>query len=425
MPDLDIAPAIEYKREQFRARNAIVAGALRNSVDWILMLDDDMEVPQDLVKRLMAHDKDVCGVLYYQRGGAYHPVVLDRIGDPDGEFKTRFWLPYDQRILNPGLYRCDIIGGACMLFKASVFERMLQPWFHPELDTGTDIAICNRIAELGYEIWVDTSIQLGHYGNKQLITSNTVPMGERLMAQINETLYFDLMEYLGMTRAQFDLELKAVAQEESRADKWNAKKRETWEDIKDYYTSFGNWHVINLGYWALNERSIFKEWALDHNNPLIKSGGTYLDFGAGVGHLAFGLAMQKQVAIHCLDIARAPTLDFISWRRNKYCESMPGEVWLLPFDTEDIGHRENGKDGIFCISVIDHLTKPYESILWMRDQLKPGGFLVLDYMRHTNDHNPQHLDRYDVATMDQWMNENGWRTSVEYPWLFFKRGDDE
>jgi 2-polyprenyl-3-methyl-5-hydroxy-6-metoxy-1,4-benzoquinol methylase len=426
MPDYDFIFKVVTKKEQFRARNNIVQWAIQAQADWLLMLDDDMVLPPDLVQRLVANDKDVCGALYYQRGGSYHPVLLHRNAREDGSFKPEFYKPYDPIILNPGLYPVDIIGGACMLFKTKVFDRMLPPYFHPELDMGTDIAICNRVHDGGFEIWADTRIQLGHLRDeKEIITSDSIPMGHRQLAAINEVLYNDCMEYLGMTKGEFDFALSQMGLAEERKDKWLEKPRETWEDIKDYYTSYGNWHVLNLTYWALHEHSVFKEWAFDHNNPHIKPGGFYLDFGAGVGHVPFGLAMQKDVTVYPLDVAGAPTLDFIRWRCEKH-KNIPGYVGLSSTKEEppgyDYGQGKPIFDGVFCISVIDHLTDPYGSLEWMTRQTKPGGFLVLDYLHVTNEDNPQHLDRYDVATLDNWMHEHGWRTSIDHPWLFFREG---
>ena len=42
MPDYDFELGIKTKSEQFRARNAIVEGAIGRGCDWILMIDDDM-----------------------------------------------------------------------------------------------------------------------------------------------------------------------------------------------------------------------------------------------------------------------------------------------------------------------------------------------------------------------------------------------
>ena len=52
MPDYDLAIHIGYRREQFRARNNIVDAAIAADMDYILMLDDDMIVPHNLLQQL-------------------------------------------------------------------------------------------------------------------------------------------------------------------------------------------------------------------------------------------------------------------------------------------------------------------------------------------------------------------------------------
>ncbi|KKK91440.1 hypothetical protein LCGC14_2712990, partial [marine sediment metagenome] len=77
-PGYDFFLKIVPRKEQYRARNNLVNMAMGVSADWILFLDDDMVVPDDLFARLVAHDKDVCGALYFQRGGQYFPVMMKR-----------------------------------------------------------------------------------------------------------------------------------------------------------------------------------------------------------------------------------------------------------------------------------------------------------------------------------------------------------
>ena len=60
------------------ARNAIELGA-----DYILYLDDDMTFEPDLLKRLLAHKKDVVTAVAYQRKAPYQICVFDFLPVPD------------------------------------------------------------------------------------------------------------------------------------------------------------------------------------------------------------------------------------------------------------------------------------------------------------------------------------------------------
>ena len=102
----DYLVGIKTKSEQFRARNAIVEGALQTDCDYLFFLDDDHVIDweesrtssfkYDLVQKLIDHmekDKDigVCGVVYYHRGAECRPVLLN-----EGKDGGYYWIRDDE-----------------------------------------------------------------------------------------------------------------------------------------------------------------------------------------------------------------------------------------------------------------------------------------------------------------------------------------
>src|SRR5678816_4875509 len=79
LPQFDFKLGVRSKSEQFRARHQIADWSLKVGADYTLMLDDDMVFnilenqhatdAYGFVEKLVAHDKDICGVLYYQKEG--------------------------------------------------------------------------------------------------------------------------------------------------------------------------------------------------------------------------------------------------------------------------------------------------------------------------------------------------------------------
>lgn len=423
--DFDFSMNIGYRQEQFRGRNRLVHDALGAGCSHILMLDDDMIVPNDLIPRLLAHDKDVIGALYYQRGGQYHPVIMEHIV-ADGMHDWQFIRHTDERITtNRGLHEVDVIGGACMLFKTDVFNKLTPPYFAPELSTdgaslGTDISVCNRLRNAGFQIYCDTTIELGHVGdNRNIITSRTIPHSARTMSKINDELERDLMDYLGMTKEQLHLSMIESCQREQRIENWG--QRETWDEIRDYYETNDTWHILNLAYWNLTKNDTFKEWAFTVAPQLLDKHSVVMDYGAGLGHVGVGLAKMIDCNVVSIDFENSSTLKFVEWRRNqhdlkKIIVSRLRNEFIT--NTHFLGPQ---CDGVFMISVMDHLTKPYETIQWIAQQMKPGAFLVCEYAVWSDpDEEPQHLNRYDIQTFDNWMHEQGFSTSPEHHWLFFK-----
>ena len=429
LPDYDVAIEVMIKAEQFRARNRIVNAAIANKFDYLLMLDDDHIVPHNLLTRLMGHIKEhpeyaVIGALYFQRGGSYEPVIMRRKSLEKEDWRFNFIRHDDEILANPGLHEVDIVGGGCMMFRMSVLEKLLPPFFVPEIEVGTDIAICSRIRDLGYKIAVDTSIELGHLGEKTIVTSRSIGGLGQKMALINKTLHEDVKEYLGLSQQQLEQEMALAMGEMAREEKWRESVGDSqeWEDIKKYYQDHGSWHILNLLYFNMQQDSV-KELAVRLMDGKINPGDRVLDYGPGLGHLTIPF-LQHGCKVDTVEVANAPTRQFVAWRYAKHdIKSEYFEFWLnesyLPHEMRD----DRKYKAAFLISAIDHLTHPYETMEWITAHMEIGGYLICDYMHaHSAAHNPQHLDRIDTSTFERWMRDQGWETSPESVHMLIYRG---
>lgn len=151
-----------YRHETLieEARNALAAE--RSCADWILWLDVDMSVPQDLAVRLMAHNQPIVGTLAFAKGVPARPCsyVLD---------EREMWQPlYDWP--DNGLIEVDATGFGCILTASWVFDHMPPKPFIRNIRQkngdymGEDYAFCYRAQMAGFAILVDTSLDVGHYG---------------------------------------------------------------------------------------------------------------------------------------------------------------------------------------------------------------------------------------------------------------------
>ena len=179
-PEFDMMLGVKGKSEQFRARNAIVKAAIQNDCEYIWMLDDDHIIDldvstqptsrYDILRKLVDNMENnprigVVGALYWQRGGDYLPVLMDE--GPDGV--PHFLHPME---VSNCLQKVGITGGGCMLIRTKVFDRIAEPWFAPEHEFGTDIQLCRQVRAAGYEVWCDTSIEIGHLRSEREIISS-------------------------------------------------------------------------------------------------------------------------------------------------------------------------------------------------------------------------------------------------------------
>jgi hypothetical protein len=153
------------------SRNGLVDAFLKMPHDHFLWIDSDMLFPDYGVTRLLNADKDIIGGVYYKKMFPYDPLAF-QLGE-DGNFRTWFDYPKDK------MFKCGAVATGFMLVKRKVMEA-----FTPEVikelskpfdlgrnpnsgnEEGEDLAFCRRAQKLGFEVWCDPTIPLGHIGKK-------------------------------------------------------------------------------------------------------------------------------------------------------------------------------------------------------------------------------------------------------------------
>lgn len=161
-----------------RARNLLAQDMLESNCDYLLFIDSDINFEPEDILRLMAWGAD-------PKKGIVAAVPRTR-----NENKVYIaTLDYDENndltMNGMGLVRANRVATAFMLVRREVFVTMTEA--HPEwkyYDTrsnrtipclfdfqlteegymGEDFLFCDRARELGFEVWVDPSITLGHMG---------------------------------------------------------------------------------------------------------------------------------------------------------------------------------------------------------------------------------------------------------------------
>jgi hypothetical protein len=195
-------------------RDAVCAHALRNSYDWLLMVDGDATFPEDALARLLhtayiTHpDSDVVGA-YAQLKGSYHPTI----DTGTGTWETIF----------PGAGVLPVVrtGGHFLLVKTPLLQRFGPPWFrtretlmparalaeldnfvrlnfngrnpltsHPEWDeivkkaravssgspssVGEDSGFCDAAKAIGANIYVNADLVTGHIERKVISPTDLI-----------------------------------------------------------------------------------------------------------------------------------------------------------------------------------------------------------------------------------------------------------
>jgi GT2 family glycosyltransferase len=149
----------------YEARERLADFAIQNGYDHVLWLDSDIMFPSTMLMDMMAQDKDILTGVVAARRHPYYPCVYLSKGEKLEPVKD-----FDGRII-----RVDSCGFGAVLLKTEVLERMFEEFhtcFQPILGYGEDLSFCVRAKKLGYEIYADPNIEIGHIG-KTVIHKDT------------------------------------------------------------------------------------------------------------------------------------------------------------------------------------------------------------------------------------------------------------
>ena len=145
-------------------RNRIVAEFLETDAQFLLMIDDDMVPPDDLLG-MADSGNDVVGALYY----AWDP----RLGPFVAAYDRGTTTPYSRLVIGDaertGLREVALVGSGCVMCHRRVFEALPTPWFDFETDAARrnilvpeDYLFCRKAAASGFRIFLDTDRICGH-----------------------------------------------------------------------------------------------------------------------------------------------------------------------------------------------------------------------------------------------------------------------
>ena len=139
------------------ARNRLANRAIMDEYTHVLWLDSDMTFGDSIVEDLLFCGKDmVCGA-FVSRKRPYGPCVYTDISDPANMKKVE----------NFGTepFRVDGCGFATVLTSVSLLDAVQSNFgtcFQPTEQYGEDLAFCDRVKQLGREIWCEPTVRPGH-----------------------------------------------------------------------------------------------------------------------------------------------------------------------------------------------------------------------------------------------------------------------
>lgn len=152
------------------ARNNIATRALETGTDYVLMVDNDVVLPEDALLNLLDDPKDVC-LGYYAHRNAQNLYSGKTSVCRLGEFNYTWQYPAIEllQMRARGEYKVQIHGGGmgCALIKTELFRKLSWPWFYwvnyPDRGVlSEDLYFCEQCGKAGIPIYTDTRVGCGH-----------------------------------------------------------------------------------------------------------------------------------------------------------------------------------------------------------------------------------------------------------------------
>ena len=137
------------------ARNHVSQLAMTGGADFLLLIDDDMVVPFDMVEKLMAHDVDIISPIFFRSNAPIEPLVFDI--DKNGNTMPIMDYPKNSLFETPGGS-----GTGVMLIKRKVLVALEVPIWKGSIDptVGEDVLFCRRARALGFRSWCDSAVKV-------------------------------------------------------------------------------------------------------------------------------------------------------------------------------------------------------------------------------------------------------------------------
>lgn len=152
------------------ARDQLACKAINEGFSHVLWLDSDMVFNDDLLEDLQFSGEDFVTGICAMRRPPYTPALFS-----DLDTITRM-----DKIPSQATFRVAGCGFACVLILTDILRGVWMKYgtcFNPTDLLGEDTAMCWRAAQMGYQIWAEPAVKVGHLTQIPIYPGD----GERLM----------------------------------------------------------------------------------------------------------------------------------------------------------------------------------------------------------------------------------------------------
>jgi len=143
------------------ARNRCVKAFLETNADYLWFIDADIVPSPEALHRLVSAEKDIIGATCFSMkadNGEYFPYPVTLRYNEEKQYTVYY---------GKGIERVDATGGACVMFRREIFEKIERPYeflYYPDgtLSLTCDFHIFQKAEKLGYELFIDFDLFCDH-----------------------------------------------------------------------------------------------------------------------------------------------------------------------------------------------------------------------------------------------------------------------
>lgn len=147
-----------------RDHNIIREKVLSGGYDYLLILDQDVIPPRDVIEKLMGHNKDVVSALYFghhEINGAATIMPFAWVFSKEvNDWNNTGYLIEDE-IWKPQLIKIAFAGMGCILIRREVLEK-IKFRYSLEIDAWDDRWLGVDVWNNGFEYYLDNSVKCKH-----------------------------------------------------------------------------------------------------------------------------------------------------------------------------------------------------------------------------------------------------------------------
>lgn len=161
------------------SRNSISELVFTHNATWLFFMDSDMSMPPDSINRLLARNLPIVSGLYRTRNRPHAPLAMKRVPQPQPDGTSKMVLVPIPSWTPGELLEIDACGAGCLLIHRRVLEAFKKAgrrpfrWtfnvpacpqcgYLPPEGLSEDFQFCTDAEELGFKIFLDTSVVCEH-----------------------------------------------------------------------------------------------------------------------------------------------------------------------------------------------------------------------------------------------------------------------